>query len=303
METDKPFTHTALASKIFPRLSDPKTYFERTRRNRYWVGDEKAQLRLSTLRVGIAGLGGMGSNVAEILIRLGVGHIKIADPDTIEVSNLNRQVIANRNTIGHKKALASAAELRNISEDCEIVVYDDGITEANAEEFVADIDILIDEIDVSPLMPHVWLHRAAQKRNLPIYSGYIIGMGTHIYKFQGTRYTFEDFMLNRTDMMENPTLEFLIDRFARPLPSYMSSDEALRRFSESAKASSVPIFGASTYGAQSCLVIRVVTDFLGLDEKLGVPATPLMPKFIKLDALDYTLRICDVREGSILKAA
>jgi molybdopterin/thiamine biosynthesis adenylyltransferase len=289
------FTHTSLASHVFPRIPDLKTYFERTRRNRYWVGSEEAQLKLRNLRVGIAGLGGMGSNIAEILLRLGVGHIKIADPDTIELSNLNRQVIANRNTIGTLKAVASATELRNISEDCELVVYTDGLTEENAEEFVADIDILIDEIDVSPLMPHIWLHRAARARNLPTYSGYIIGMGTHIYKFQGNEYTFEDFMQNRMDMMEKPTVEFIAERFLRPYPSYMKTEKSLEDFLASARESSFPIFGASTYGSQSCLVIRVLADFLELDKKLGVPKTPLMPQFIKLDSLDYTFAIHDVR--------
>jgi len=294
----KSFTHTKLASKVIAPKYDEQTYFERTRRNLYWIGSREAQERIRDLRVGIAGLGGMGSNIAEILVRLGVGHIKIADPDTIETSNLNRQVIAKASTIGMKKALASAQSLQAITTDTEIVLYDDGITEKNAVEFVADIDVLIDEIDVAPIRPHVWLHEAARKRNLPTYSGYIIGMGTHIYKFQGDGYTFEDFMNRREDMYDQPTIEFLLDRYYRPAPSYVSEKADLDRMIEDARKSSFPIFGASTYGSQSCLVIRAIADFLGLPERLGVPATPLMPKFIKLDSLDYTFRVCDIRDGT-----
>lgn len=299
------FRKTALASQVLSPHFERTKYLERTRRNRYWIGSEEAQMQLQNLRVGIAGLGGMGSNVAEILVRLGVGHIKIADPDTIEASNLNRQVIAHQSTLGTKKAVASARELRGITEDCEIVVYDDGITEENAAEFVEELDILVDEIDVSPLRPHVWLHRAARVHRLPIYSGYIIGMGTHIYKFQGDEFTFEDFMLNREDMYDRPTLEFLLDRFYRPAPSYVNDPKSTADFLESARASSIPIFGASTYGSQSCLVIRMIADHFGLPRKLGVPETPVMPKFIKLDTLDYTLAVCDVRDGSqgLTKAA
>lgn len=290
------FSQTKLAAHTFSAKPDLATYLERTRRNRYWVGSEEAQMKIRNLRVGVAGLGGMGSNIAEILVRLGVGHIKIADPDTIEASNLNRQVIANQGTIGMKKAMASAKELRGITEDVELVVYDDGITEKNAKEFVSDLDVVIDEIDVSPLRPHVWLHREARKLGLPLYSGYIIGLGTHVYKFQGNEYTFEDFMQNRDDMYDKPTLEFIIDRFFWPRPSYASSDAAVEKMLESARQSSFPIFGASTYGSQSCLVIRMISDLLGLDQSLGVPKTPIMPRFLKLDALDYTFRICDLRE-------
>ncbi|MBC7385844.1 MAG: ThiF family adenylyltransferase [Cryobacterium sp.] len=259
------------------------------------MGSEIAQLKLRDLRVGVAGLGGMGSNIAEILVRLGVGHLKITDPDIIEASNLNRQVIANRNTVGMKKAMASAQELRAISEDIELVVYDDGLTEENAQEFVSDLDVIIDEIDVSPLRPHVWLHREARKLGLPLYSGYIIGMGTHIYKFQGNEFTFEDFMNHREDMYDKPTHEFIIDRFFRPRPGYMQADADVERMLISARESSFPIFGASTYGSQSALVIRMIADQLGLGKSLTIPPTPVMPEFIKMDALDYTFKVCDIR--------
>ncbi|MGE0763536.1 MAG: ThiF family adenylyltransferase [Bdellovibrionales bacterium] len=295
----KSFTTTKLAAKTFTAEFDKATYLERTRRNRYWLGSEEGQMRLQNLRVGIAGLGGMGSNIAEILVRLGVGHIKIADPDTIEASNINRQVIANRSTLGQKKALASAAQLREVASDYELVVYDDGITEENAKEFVSDLDVVIDEIDVSPLAPHVWLHREAQKKNLPIYSGFIIGMGTHIFKYQGTDYTFEDFMGHQEHMYKKPTLDFIYDRFFTPRPSYLESHRATKAFLDSAAQSSFPIFGASTFGSQSCLVIRMVCDVMNLTQTLGVPPTPVMPKFIKLDPLDFTFKICDVENYKV----
>lgn len=292
---DSRFTHTSFSHKVFEQKADLPSYLERTRRNRFWVGSEIAQLKLRDLRVGVAGLGGMGSNIAEILVRLGVGHLKITDPDIIEASNLNRQVIANRNTVGMKKAMASAQELRAISEDIELVVYDDGLTEENAQEFVSDLDVIIDEIDVSPLRPHVWLHREARKLGLPLYSGYIIGMGTHIYKFQGNEFTFEDFMNHREDMYDKPTHEFIIDRFFRPRPGYMQADADVERMLVSARESSFPIFGASTYGSQSALVIRMIADQLGLGKSLTIPPTPVMPEFIKMDALDYTFKVCDIR--------
>ena len=70
----------------------------------------------------------MGSNLAEIMVRLGVGHIKIADPDIIETSNLNRQVIASKNTLGMKKAQPRLWNLETFVKILKLVVYEDGIT-------------------------------------------------------------------------------------------------------------------------------------------------------------------------------
>jgi molybdopterin/thiamine biosynthesis adenylyltransferase len=284
------FSKTKKASKIYESHFDENFYFERTQRNHYWLGGLEGQKRLQDLRVGIAGLGGMGSNLAEIFVRLGVGHIKIADPDTIDVSNLNRQVIAHSGTVGMKKAEASAKELREIAKDFELVVYDDGITEDNATEFVSDLDLVIDEIDVFPLKAHVWLHQAANQKNIPLYSAFIIGLGTHFYKFQGTDYTFEDFMANNNIQIEEPSVDFLLDRFIQSGPSYLTP-EKLNEFAEQVASGRVPIFGTSTYMAQSLVAIRVIADHLNLNDQLGGRSTPIMPDYLKLDPLDLSFHM------------
>jgi molybdopterin/thiamine biosynthesis adenylyltransferase len=269
---------------------DQALYLERTRRNHHWLGGPAGQARLHDFRVAVAGLGGMGSNIAEMLVRLGVGHIKIADPDTIELSNLNRQVIANRNTVGHAKVAASVQELRNVAEDFELVWYADGVTQDNAEEFVSEVDVLIDEVDVFPLQVHAALHRAARSREIPVYSGFIIGMGAHIYKFFGSDYTLEDFLLRDQGQIASPSAEFLADRFINPPPSYLSRAEDQASLMKGMHESGLPIFGASTYAAQSILVIRVIADYLNLHAKLGSPPTPIMPEFIKFDPIDMVFK-------------
>lgn len=289
------FSHNLSSHYHAPRF-DKASYLERTKRNHYWVGGPEGQMRLKNLRVGVAGLGGMGSNLAEIMVRLGVGHIKIADPDTIEYSNINRQVIANSTTVGKKKAEASANELRNIADDFELVVYNDGITDANVHEFVSDLDVIIDEIDVFPFTPHICLHREAQKRNIPLYSGYIIGLGTHVYKFQGTQFTFEDFLQNNRALIDQPTPEFLMDRLTNPLPSYMASEKSQHAFARVIEEKAVPIFGASTYISQSLIAVRLISDMLDLYKTLGGKPTPLMPEFIKLDPFDLHLQVHDIRK-------
>src|SRR5688572_8450668 len=109
------------ASRIYPARYDDRKYLERTARNQFWFTGRQGQKRLRKLRICVAGLGGMGSNIAEQFVRLGVGHLRIADPDQIELSNLNRQVIANRASVGMSKSEASARELRSIADDFELV--------------------------------------------------------------------------------------------------------------------------------------------------------------------------------------
>lgn len=295
------FSKTLKADRLFKANFNEEKYLERTKRNHFWLGGIEGQTKLKNLRVGIAGLGGMGSNLAEIMVRLGVGHIKIADPDTIEYSNINRQVIANQQSVGQKKAKASYTELRNIADDFELIVYENGITEDNAAEFVSDLDVVIDEIDVYPLQAHVWLHQAARKLNLPLYSGFIIGLGTHIYKFQGSEYTFEDFMQNNQQQIEKPTAEFLLNRFVQPAPSYLQKENFYNAFLTTIKEQSVPIFGATTYMSQSLIAIRIIADILKLNEKIGGSPTPLMPEFISLDPLEMSLTVKRVPAKTELK--
>lgn len=231
----------------------------------------------------------MGSNIAELLIRLGVGHIRIADPDTIDVSNLNRQVIANLNTVGIGKTEASVAELRNIAKDFELVAYNQGITGDMAEEFVNGLDIVIDEIDVFPLRAHVHLQRAARKNNLPIYSCYIIGGGIRFYKFEGNDYTFEDFIGHDESLWDNPTLPHIMNIFADYMPNYLGENARGSIGSNIEKNGYVPIFGPSTQVGHGLVANRIIVDVLKAKNitrqgSLGnATPSPVMPQYLFAD--------------------
>lgn len=87
---------------------DDELYWKRVRRNLGWLGDteEEQRMRQEKLRdvvVGIAGCGGIGGAVADRLVRLGVRNLKIADPDTFDVSNINRQLGATVDNVGKNK--------------------------------------------------------------------------------------------------------------------------------------------------------------------------------------------------------
>lgn len=266
-------------------------YFTRTLRNHFWVGGKSGQLNIRKFRVGVAGLGGMGSNIAEIFCRLGVGAIKATDPDTIERTNLNRQVIAFEDTVGVKKATAAERELNRITKDIHFEIDTEGIQTNNVEKFVEGVDVIINEIDVFHIDKQILLIEAAHRRGIPVYTTVVVGLGIHLYKYdpKGT-YTPRDFL---EVIVKNGDVETLIDRLGQPLPSYMQGP-VLDKFAHELKQGDVPIFGASTFLGQSLLAIRVLYDFGFISVQTKVPPTPSLPKFLVLDPLTYQFEIAEV---------
>lgn len=268
-------------------------YLERTKRNQFWTRGVDGQLALKKLKVGVAGLGGMGSNIAEILVRLGVGHLHLADPDTIELSNLNRQVIANLSTVGQLKLDASIKELLNIDPETSIRGFPEGINEANAEAFVKGMDVVINEIDVLHIDSQLYLLEAARKANIPVYTTLVVGVGIHLYKYSPTsNFTPRDFL---GGLLEDPSLDNLIRTLGEPLPEYLQGESLAEFKREVVTNKGIPIFGASTYLGQSLLVIRALTDQGYLRTVGKIPVTPCLPEFLVLDPLTLELKTAVIK--------
>jgi len=272
-------------------------YEERTRRNHYWVGGIEGQKKIKKLKIGIAGLGGMGSNIAEIFARLGVGFLRITDPDTIERTNLNRQVIAFEDTIGKKKATSSENELRKISKDIVLQVSTDGIQSDNVESFVEGLDVIINEIDVFHLDKHLMLLEEARHRGISVYTTLVVGLGVHLYKFDpNSRYTPKDFY---SSLLHEPTADNLLKKFGEPLPEYIQGS-VLDGYIQEIKTGGVPIFGASTYLGQSLLAIRVLYDLGYISLSQGIPNTPTMPQFLVLDPLTLKIQTAEIQASGAI---
>lgn len=112
--------------------------------NTYLAPEERAALE--SVRVGIAGAGGLGSNCAMHLVRSGVKHITIADFDVVNESNLNRQFFF-RDQIGQKKVEAIKANLLRIEPDADICAVDMRLDASSAREVFADCAIVVEAFD------------------------------------------------------------------------------------------------------------------------------------------------------------
>ncbi|MBQ2625325.1 MAG: sulfur carrier protein ThiS adenylyltransferase ThiF [Kiritimatiellae bacterium] len=112
--------------------------------NTYLTPEERAALE--SVRVGIAGAGGLGSNCAMHLVRSGVKHITIADFDVVNESNLNRQFFF-RDQIGQKKVEAVKENLLRIEPDADIRAVDMRLDASSAREIFADCGIVVEAFD------------------------------------------------------------------------------------------------------------------------------------------------------------
>ena len=103
---------------------------------------------IKSMHVCVIGIGGVGSWVVEALARSAVGQITLIDFDTIEKSNLNRQIHALSTTINKKKCTAMQERVAEINPDCVVNVVDDFITLENMQEFLSrNYDYVVDAID------------------------------------------------------------------------------------------------------------------------------------------------------------
>lgn len=113
------------------------------------VGEE-GQLKLKQSRVLVIGAGGLGCPVLQYLTAAGVGTLGIADPDMVERSNLQRQVLFDQDAIGQPKAAEAKKRLERVNPYVQFQIHDEGITVNNALEIIHQYNIIVDCTDNYP---------------------------------------------------------------------------------------------------------------------------------------------------------
>lgn len=133
------------------------------------MGDEKME-RLRKAHVLVVGLGGVGAYAAEMICRAGVGRMTIVDADTVQPTNINRQLPALHSTLGQPKAEVLACRFRDINPDIQLTVIPAFLKDENIPQLLdaASYDFVVDAIDT--LAPKCHLIAEAMKRRLHIVS-------------------------------------------------------------------------------------------------------------------------------------
>ena len=145
---------------------------ERYQRN-LGVINPSEQLRLLKSKVAIIGAGGLGGTVLELLSRMGIGELIIADKDIIEDSNLNRQILSNEINLGQDKAEVAIRRIKEINSSVEITGHSVFIDSKNVKRIIEGADVVVDALDNLPV--RFMLQGACRELNIPLVHGAIAG--------------------------------------------------------------------------------------------------------------------------------
>lgn len=184
-------------------------YQEAFSRNLGWF-TEAEQQKLRTSTIAIAGLGGVGGIHLLTLARLGVGRFHIADFDTFDVANFNRQVGATMSTLGQRKLDVLAAQARDINPEIELKLFPHGVSAETPDEFLRGADVYVDGLDFFAFAARRATFAACHRLRIPAVTAAPLGMGSALLVFVPDGMSFEDyFQLEGCDDTEQ-ALRFLV---------------------------------------------------------------------------------------------
>ena len=234
---------------------------------------EQEQLRRTT--IAIAGAGGDGGLLAERLVRFGIEKLILADPESFEPANINRQFAANQKNIGKNKAEAVADELLLINPNLKVIFYKEGITKENVAEIINAADIIIDEIEYSLPALSVMVHRETRKQNKYLFMGANIGWGASIFCFSPNGETFENhFEYNEADATINPLC------YMKKKPGCIK-DELL----QSVLSGNIPMPSlSSSVGLVASVMANEIILFI-----TGKRKPLIVPRFLFIDLFDLSI--------------
>ncbi|MER2262654.1 MAG: tRNA threonylcarbamoyladenosine dehydratase [Psychrobacillus sp.] len=191
-------------------------------RNELAIGKEGVEL-LKNTTVAILGVGGVGSFAAEACARSGVGRIILVDKDNVDITNINRQLVAYMSTIGRSKSEVMKERIADINPDCEVIDMHMFYTEETYEQFFdMNIDYVIDASDT--IIYKIHLMKECLKRGIKIISS----MGA-ANKTDPTRFKIVDISKTHTDPIAKVIRSKLRkeDRITKGIPVVFSDESPI----------------------------------------------------------------------------
>lgn len=233
------------------------------------IMSEEEISKLQNTTIAIAGCGCIGGFSAELLARMGVGQLNLADPDTFDLSNINRQCAASHLTIGMSKVTALKNHLLTINPELKINEYTEGVNERNADDFVLGADYVIDGIDYFAFPDAVVLHRAARKHNLHTITAAALGFGTTVLTFAPDGMTIEQMagLPETVTIEELKGIAFPPSGYASKLPAYVTMENVQQWLTHRA----IPTISVGQALGPGILVSQLILHLLGRKQPLLVP--------------------------------
>jgi molybdopterin/thiamine biosynthesis adenylyltransferase len=246
------------------------------------------QQRLNDSTVAVAGAGGDGGMLAIQLARMGVGELRLADPDPFEAENINRQAACTEATLDVNKAVAVGDYISEINPDIKVTTYTEGITYDNAAEFVEGSDLLIDETEFTIPDIGVALARTARSQDVPNLMALNIGFGTLVTSYRPDGPTLEKQLglSEEAPLEEIAAQEVPLGRWVPYLPSYIDM-EAFKAVASGEK--SAPSVAPGVAIAAGVAATQATLHLLGRSNNR--PAPVYSPHVMSIDAMTGRARV------------
>ncbi len=279
-------------------------YWKRVNRSLCWLGEgadaqREAQLRLSNATVGVAGCGGIGGALALRLARLGVRHIKVADPDAFDWSNVNRQMGSGKTTIGKNKAEVVGNMVWETIDDVTVEIFTDGITPDNAAEFVQGCDLVLDQMDFYLIEARYALHRAFRDHSKTrcILSAWCVGWGTSLFKYLPDSMPIEDYFgVPEKAEMSVAVIEQILPKFMPVAPRFPSREQISEWLTV---MRTVPLFAGTPPLAEAVAIQRVALILTGLEREPYATVLPPAPSCYVYDGSTFEGRLIHMPDARI----
>nr|WP_163123859.1 HesA/MoeB/ThiF family protein [Acinetobacter portensis] len=151
--------------------------------------DIEAQEKLKLANVLIVGCGGIGCTTAELLARAGVGKITLIDADTVEMSNLQRQIAYTVQDVGFYKAEVLAKRLKSINPHIDVIIKVEKLDESNVDELIVQQDLVLDGCD--NFTTRYLVNESVKKHNVALISASAIGFQGQMFMVEGDSACYE----------------------------------------------------------------------------------------------------------------
>ena len=178
--------------------------------------------KLNKAKVAIFGLGGVGSFVTEGLVRAGIGNFLLVDKDVFDITNLNRQLLATRKTIGKPKVEVAKERILDINPNVKVEILQEFFMPESRDFFDDSIDYIIDCIDT--VTAKIELVVRAKSKNIPIIS--CMGTGN---KLDPTKFEIADIYKTSVCPLAKVMRKELKDRSIESLKVLYSKEEPIKQ--------------------------------------------------------------------------
>jgi len=229
---------------------------------------------LSRAIVAIPGMGGVGGQHLISLVRTGFRHFRLADPDSFELVNINRQFGATALSRGRSKLEVMIEQARSINPHVQIDPYPEGVTVENLDTFLRGADVVVDSLDFFAFHIRRKLFMRARELGIPVVTAGPLGFSTALLVFTPAGMSFDEYF----DIREGMSDEECYLRFAMGL-----SPRGLHfRYIDRSRVSLKRRKGPSCYIA--CQACASVAGMEAVRLVLGRPGVRPVPAYLQFDA-------------------